>query len=251
MGNTATFTLTGFTGHIARWEKKLSTETVWTEIPGTEGQSSFNDLVSAAGTWNYRAVVTVGLCGTVYANVNLDVIADIVGPVISGCPSGVTVYTGGGNTTCAQTATWTEPTSIDYCEGTVAYASRSHAPGSTFPVGTTIVTYTFTDSKANSSVCNFNVTVIDNTLPTITCPANVVNIPADAGQCYATGVALGTPTTADNCGVSTTTNNAPVQYPVGTTTVTWTVTDTHGRHSHMQSDGHGSRHTEPDDHVSG
>src|SRR5678816_1375691 len=48
------------------------------------------------------------------------------------------------------------------------------------------------------------------------------------GKCYATGVALGSPTTADNCGVRSTTNDAPSEFPVGNTTVTWTVTDIHG-----------------------
>ena len=40
---------------------------------------------------------------------------------------------------------------------------------------------------------------------------------------------LGTPTTADNCSVASVTNNAPVAFPLGTTTVTWTVTDGSGR----------------------
>jgi len=63
--------------------------------------------------------------------------------------------------------------------------------------------------------------------PTITAPANKT-VNADAGACGATGVALGTPTTADNCSVASVTNNAPASYPVGTTTVTWTVTDSSG-----------------------
>ncbi len=63
--------------------------------------------------------------------------------------------------------------------------------------------------------------------PTITCPA-AVTVNADNGACAATGVSLGNPTTGDNCGVASTTNNAPSSYPVGTTTVTWTVTDVNG-----------------------
>ena len=39
---------------------------------------------------------------------------------------------------------------------------------------------------------------------------------------------LGTPTTADNCGVASVTNNAPATFPIGATTVTWTVTDNAG-----------------------
>ncbi|MRX42095.1 HYR domain-containing protein, partial [Flavobacterium sp. LC2016-23] len=63
--------------------------------------------------------------------------------------------------------------------------------------------------------------------PTITCPANVTKT-TDANSCTATGVILGTPTTADNCGVASVTNNAPGSYPIGLTTVTWTVTDNSG-----------------------
>src|SRR6185369_5742654 len=55
------------------------------------------------------------------------------------------------------------------------------------------------------------------------------SVNADNGSCSATNVALGTPATNDNCGVATTTNNhSSSTYPVGITTVTWTVTDVHG-----------------------
>jgi hypothetical protein len=43
-----------------------------------------------------------------------------------------------------------------------------------------------------------------------------------------TTVALGTPATADNCSIASVTNNAPPTFPIGTTTVTWTVTDGSG-----------------------
>jgi len=62
---------------------------------------------------------------------------------------------------------------------------------------------------------------VNDAAATITCPANVT-ASANAGVCYATGVALGTPATSDNCGILTVTNNAPTQCPKGVTTVTWT-----------------------------
>jgi len=71
------------------------------------------------------------------------------------------------------------------------------------------------------------VIVKDAQLPTISCPATVT-VNADAGSCAATGVALGTPTTSDNCSVASVTNNAPASFPIGTNYVTWTVRDGSG-----------------------
>jgi hypothetical protein len=76
------------------------------------------------------------------------------------------------------------------------------------------------------------VTVVDNINPTITCPANItVNV--DAGTCVA-AVTVPAPVTADNCSVASVVNNfnntanASGTYPLGTTTVLWTVTDASG-----------------------
>ncbi|MCX6902269.1 MAG: HYR domain-containing protein, partial [Verrucomicrobia bacterium] len=63
---------------------------------------------------------------------------------------------------------------------------------STFPVGTTPVACTITDSSGNGSACSFTVTVQDHQAPTITCPTDLADVPTDLNQCYATGVALGT-----------------------------------------------------------
>ncbi|WP_123921641.1 HYR domain-containing protein, partial [Flavobacterium piscis] len=60
-------------------------------------------------------------------------------------------------------------------------------------------------------------------------PATVV-VSADANLCTASGVALGTPTASDNCsGTVTVTNNAPLVFPIGDTTVTWTAKDAAGK----------------------
>ncbi|MBF4519578.1 HYR domain-containing protein, partial [Flavobacterium sp. ANB] len=87
--------------------------------------------------------------------------------------------------------------------------------------------WTVTDNSGNTQTCTQTVTVTDTQKPTITCPANVTKA-ADASSCTATGVVLGTPTTADNCGVASVTNNAPTTFHIGVTTVTWTVTDNSG-----------------------
>lgn len=66
----------------------------------------------------------------------------------------------------------------------------------------------------------------DTTAPTIAAPANVST--ATNSGCVAAGINLGTPTVADNCAVATISNDAPASFSIGTTTVTWTVTDSSG-----------------------
>ena len=52
--------------------------------------------------------------------------------------------------------TWTEPTATDN-SGMAATVTQSHQPGQSFPVGTTEVTYTFTDQAGNQATCQFEV----------------------------------------------------------------------------------------------
>ncbi|MGC1471750.1 MAG: HYR domain-containing protein [Psychroserpens sp.] len=95
-------------------------------------------------------------------------------------------------------------------------------------LGSQTVTMVATDGSGNTDSCSHQVNVVDNINPSITCPPNV-NVDVDSDTtCEATGVVLGTPTTSDNCAVATVTNNAPTSYPVGNTTVIWTVTDQSG-----------------------
>jgi len=46
-------------------------------------------------------------------------------------------------------------------------------PGSTFPLGTTTVTYTVTDIYGNEVTCSFDITVEDKESPTLACPENI------------------------------------------------------------------------------
>src|SRR4029453_8521280 len=79
-------------------------------------------------------------------------VVDNTDPVISGCPSNITVYTGSGATTCDATASWTAPTASDNCPG-VSLGSNPN-PGDTFPLGPTTVTYTATDGAGNTATCS-------------------------------------------------------------------------------------------------
>ncbi len=96
-----------------------------------------------------------------------------------------------------------------------------------YPLGTTTITWTVTDYSGNFATCDQLVVVTDIELPTIICPTDVA-VNTDADECTASGVILGTPTTDDNCTVANVTNDAPAIFPIGTTTVIWTVTDGSG-----------------------
>lgn len=81
-------------------------------------------------------------------------------PVITMCPRNAISVTALAGSSSA-TASWTEPTATDD-SGVVPTRSRSHAPGQVFPVGTTLVTYRFTDRSGNSDTCQFQVVVVES-----------------------------------------------------------------------------------------
>jgi uncharacterized repeat protein (TIGR01451 family) len=161
-------------------------------------------------------------------------VVDTEDPVVTP-PADVTVYTGPGASSCSAVvsdATLGTATAADACEGPLT-PQRSGVPaGNVFPVGTTQVTYTATDAAGNVGSATQNVVVIDNTVPTVTPPANIT-ANADPGSCSAT-LNPGTASGSDNCSVQSINGvrsdsqalNAP--YPVGTTTIAWTVTDASG-----------------------
>lgn len=147
---------------------------------------------------------------------------DTEAPVITNVPAGITQSNDIGQ--CGAIVTWPAPSALDNCSGLLVTASAN--PGDFFPVGTTTVTYIATDSSGNSDTASFTVTVTDTELPTAQCPGNIT-VSADPGMCSASNVSLGSISVTDNC-TTTVTNDAPPVFPVGSTTVTYTVTDAGG-----------------------
>lgn len=150
-------------------------------------------------------------------------------PPVVNCPTtNLTVFTN--QDLCTSSQTYTATATDNSGSVTVVY-SIGGSPITfpyNFPKGTTTVNVTATDPSNNSESCSFDVTVVDNQPPAITCPGPVSAF-ADIGYCDATGVSLGTPVTSDNCtGVISLSNNAPTEYPLGSTTVVWTATDASG-----------------------
>jgi len=157
-------------------------------------------------------------------------VVDNQNPVLTNCPNSAT-YTDISDNDCVLAVNWTPPSAADNCPGVVL--TSTHQPGINFSDGTTTtVTYTATDAVGNTAKCSFSITVLDNTNPTITCPANIT-VAATSQNCSATVNNLGTPNAADNCApYLSLTNNAPVNATYagpGSTTVIWTVLDRSNR----------------------
>jgi uncharacterized repeat protein (TIGR01451 family) len=95
-------------------------------------------------------------------------VSDTTPPTFTSVPANVTAYTGPGATTCdtvVSNATLGTATATDNCSTPVITRTPS---GNTFPVGTTTITWKATDAAGNFSTATQTVTVIDNTVPTIT-----------------------------------------------------------------------------------
>jgi large repetitive protein len=152
---------------------------------------------------------------------------DTQAPSIS-CPLNVTKGTDPGQ--CTAVVSYANPVSSDNCAGTTLSLISGIASGGTFPKGPTQVRWRVTDATGLSASCSFVVTVNDNQLPTISCPANMTQNTAP-NTCSAI-VNYANPTFSDNCSGSSISRvsgfNSGQSFPRGVTTVVWRATDAAG-----------------------
>jgi len=94
----------------------------------------------------------------------------------------------------------------------------------TFPLGKTTITWMAKDTSGNTSNGTQVIDVVDHTPPRLVVPAGIT---FEATSLNNNTVLLGTPTVVDIEPI-TVTNDAPKQFPIGLTTVTWTAKDTSG-----------------------
>ena len=103
--------------------------------------------------------------------------------------------------------------------------------GAVFNLGTTTVTWTVTDGSGNISTCTFEVLVRDNEAPSIADCISDISVNNDINACGAV-VNWIPPSFNDNCGATITSTHNPGEFfPIGTTTVTYTVVDGSGNAS--------------------
>jgi hypothetical protein len=187
------------------------------------GPDSFKFTVHDTG--DAAAAPSTSAEATVSITVN-----DTVAPSVT-APANVAVNTGAGATACGAVVTDAElgtPTASDN-SGNVNVERSGVPSGNVFPVGTTTVTYTATDTAGNSAQATQTVSVIDTTAPSLTAPAPTTVNAGLSGQAAIPNV-LGGATAADNCGPVTLGQNpvAGTLVGIGTHTITITATDAAG-----------------------
>ncbi|MBM3904597.1 MAG: HYR domain-containing protein [Thaumarchaeota archaeon] len=94
-----------------------------------------------------------------------------------------------------------------------------------FPVGETIVTWTAKDNTGNSESISQKITIVDTVPPKF---VKIPDITAEATSKDGNSVSLAVPTVFDILDITSLTNDAPLQFSLGETTVTWTATDEAG-----------------------
>jgi len=149
-------------------------------------------------------------------------VVDTTAPSIA-CPGDLTVEA---SSAVGASVVYPTPTASDAVTANPSVVC-SPASGTTFPLGTTTVACTATDAAGNSSSCSFRVTVVDTTAPSIACPADLT-IPATSS---AGAVVTFSATATDLVTASPAISFAPASggtFPIGTTTVTVTATDSAG-----------------------
>ena len=100
-----------------------------------------------------------------------------------------------------------------------------HNAPDVFPLGSTMVVWTATDNHGNITTAYQTITVVDITSPIIISPQDIISEVTDP---IMNNIELGELVASDSVGIESITNDRPVIFPLGSTTVTWTVTDISG-----------------------
>jgi uncharacterized repeat protein (TIGR01451 family) len=143
-------------------------------------------------------------------------------------------------------------TTISYTLSGATAGTGTSLNGVSFGIGTTLVTWTVTDASGNSSTCAFNVNVTDNQDPAfVSCgPGINQNVNTDLSECtYTHSGSSWDPSVFENCTVSSVNYSLTgatiasgsntldgIAFELGTTTVTWTVTDNSGNNESCSFD---------------
>jgi hypothetical protein len=133
------------------------------------------------------------------------------------------------------------PTATDDCEGLITATHNASLPITT--QGITTITWTYDDGNGNRLSQNQTIIIEDETEPTITCTDNqTVEISQQNNHYIVEGAEFDPISFEDNCQVSSVTNDfnnlstlENAELPLGTTIVTWTISDIAGNTASSQT----------------
>jgi len=189
---------------------------------------------SVAGTYTYKVKYNAtptpaglgdpsAITGSVIAEFTLTVVADSTPPVVTVPTDITTEATGPSGAAVSFTAS-----ANDLVDGAIT-PTCDHASGSTFPLGTTLVTCSATDAAGNTGSASFSVTVVDTTAPFISgTPSNITKEATSAAGATATYTS---PTANDLVSGSVAVTCSPASgstFALGTTTVNCSASDAAG-----------------------
>jgi hypothetical protein len=222
----------GETGKVIDYNLPTATDNCGTStIELISGPESGAVFPKGSTTVTYRAIDAAGNTAECSFSVTITESADYENPVISNCPSDITVTNDPDS--CSAVVIWTAPTATDN-SGSVTMTSNFES-GSEFPEGTTTVVYTATDAAGNQVTCSFSVTVNDTQLPgvivrnrsfTINPEDELILVPSDIDD-----------GSTDNCGILFYELSKTIftEADEGENTVILLVTDVNGNQSSEQA----------------
>jgi len=191
--------------------------------PGATGSGDFD--VTADFPLGDTSVTCVTTAPDFSKTITVSVV-DTTAPTVT-APADVTATT---SNPAGTTVTFGDATATDLVDGALS-ASCAPPSGSTFPVGTTSVTCSATDSHGNTGSANFNVTVAfaDQTAPVFTQVPNPITAEATSSAGAAVNYTIAaTDDSGSAPAIDCAGHGSGSTFPLGTTTVTCTATDAAG-----------------------
>ncbi len=194
------------------------------------------DLTACGGTGVItRTWTATDACGNTDECIQLLTVVDTISPVIA-CPADITVSM---SAMCTpDTAGLAIATATDNCAGMLTFSYTDDVSGLTECSATGIIlrTHTVVDACGNMDQCVQTITVVDDTPPVITCPADVT-VYKIANTCNTDFAMAGMATATDNCSTAPTITFIDDETGLtecnqtGTINRIWTATDVCGNSS--------------------
>jgi hypothetical protein len=160
--STGDLTLSGQTGDVLLWEKKLN-DGEWEIIPGT-ATATYSETPVTVGAWSYRALVQSGVCSSTYtADYMVEVIPDVPDHFTLTSPSTATAGYAGGNFVIALFDQYENPT---YCRANTTFnlTTNSTSGSNTFNPASPLLmladTYTSTFTYNENRLGTFVITAV-------------------------------------------------------------------------------------------